>query len=107
VPDPADGARFPDGMSLRPILSGASDDFRTLMFSNRDAGGDIAVREAAYDPGTGALTSLYKLYVNKVFKEKQLFNLLANPFENPKQSLVKDPAQAARIAALKAAIAAW
>ena len=65
------------------------------------------MREAAYDPLTGELTSLYKLYVSKTFKEKQLFDLLANPFENPKQSLLKDPAQAARIASLKAAIAAW
>lgn len=107
VPDPADTGRFPDGKSLRPILSGATNDFRTLMFSNRDAGGDLAVREAAYDPATGALTSLYKLYVNKTFKPKQLFDLLANPFENPKQSLIKDPSQAPRIAALKAAIAGW
>lgn len=107
VPDPADLARFPDAKSLRPVVSGATDDFRTLMFSNRDLGGDKAVREAVYDPGTGELTSLYKLYVSKAGKEKQLFDLLANPFENPKQSLIKDPAQAARIAALKAAIAAW
>lgn len=107
VPDPADASRFPDAKSLRALVTGATDDFRTLMFSNRDAGGDLAVREAAYDPLTGALTSLYKLYVGKTFKEKQLFDLLANPFENPKQSLLKDPAQAARIASLKAAIAAW
>lgn len=107
VPDPADAARFPDAKSLRPVVTGTTDDFRTLMFSNRDAGGDIAVREATYDAVTGELTSLYKLYVSKTLKEKQLFDLLANPFENPKQSLLKDPAQATRIATLKAAIAAW
>lgn len=106
VPDPADTGRFPDGLSFRQIASGATNDLRTLLFSNRDVGGDIAVREATYD-GSGALVSLYKLYVNKVFKEKQLFDLLANPFENPKQSLIKNPAQAARIAALKQAIAQW
>jgi arylsulfatase A-like enzyme len=107
VPDPADTARFPDALSFRPLASGATNEFRTLMFSNRDKGGDKAVREATYDPGTGALASLYKLYVSKAGKEKQLFDLLANPFENPKQSLLKDPAQASRIAALKQAIAAW
>jgi len=107
VPDHTDAARFPDAKSLRRLVTGTTDDFRTLMFSNRDAGGDIAVREAVYDPVTRELTSLYKLYVSKTFKEKQLFDLLANPFENTKQSLLKDPAQATRIASLKAAITAW
>ena len=65
------------------------------------------MRKAAYDPVTEDLTSLHTLYGSKTFKEKQLFDLLANPFENPKQSLLKDPAQAAHIASLKAAITAW
>ncbi len=107
VPDPNDTNRFPDALSLRAVASGATDEFRTLMFSNRDVGADVSVREAIYDPGTGALTSLYKLYVSKVGTPKSFFDLLANPFENPKQNLVKNPAHAVRIATLKQAIAAW
>ncbi|HZR82780.1 MAG TPA: sulfatase-like hydrolase/transferase [Candidatus Binatia bacterium] len=107
VPDPLDAVRFPDALSFRAVASGTTDDLRTEMFSNRDLGGDKSVRQATYDSGTGALTSLWKLYVSKTNREKALYDLLANPFENPKQNLVRNPAQAARIAALKQAIAAW
>src|SRR5262249_25622296 len=107
VPDPADTVRFPDALSLRAVAAGTTSDLRTLLFSNRDLGGDKGVREATYDSGSGDLLSLYKLYVSKAGREKALFDLLANPFENPKQNLVKDPAQASRIAALKLAIAQW
>jgi arylsulfatase A-like enzyme len=107
VPDPSDETRFPDALSLRSVVDGTTNDLRTLLFSNRDPGSDKSVREAIYTSGTDTLTSLYKLYVSKAGVTKQLFDLLANPFENPKLNLVKDPAQAARVAALKAAIAAW
>ncbi len=107
VPDPADTARFPDGRSFRAIASGLGGSLPTLQLSNMTPGGDVAVREAAYDPGSGALLALHKLYVSKAGKEKQLYDLLGNPFENPKQNLVKQPEQAARIAALKQAVAQW